>query len=100
MIILKYLKPTSSTSGGSVGVKQTWRSYSWDSALKYRDYSFVAKSNAFSGTSTAEGYLELVHEYNGSGTDVSSQTSRSYNLTKVWQRKITRAYIYSKACTA
>ena len=80
-IILKYLKPTTSTnSSGSVGVKQTWRSYSYDSTLKYRDYSFVAKSNSFSGSSTAEGYIELVNEYNGSGTDVSIAKFHSSGL--------------------
>ena len=33
--------------------------------------------------------VETHNELWGSGTDVSSQTSRSYNLTKVWQRKLT-----------
>ena len=33
--------------------------------------------------------VETHNELWGTGTDVSSQTSRSHNLTKVWQRKLT-----------
>ncbi len=70
-VVLRYLQPTASTSvSGSTGVQQLFRSYSYDTGLRTRDYIFRTKSIT-TGVATAQGYLEVFDKHLGVETTIA-----------------------------